>query len=420
MRKASLKTRRIPAAGRAQAAFTLIELPAARRGFTLIELLVVMVIIALLIGLLLPALSRAKEEARKTQCRSNLRQIGLAMGIYAADNSGWTPEMGGGRWNSTGRFGNWHQIIDPINPSPQMWPPTIEEAPDIVFGTFYNNGEIGSIHATCSQPQPWLTSVSRPSRPIGLGLLWAGGYLTSKGSLVLYCPSNNAGLYMKEQRYDQMIRHDADEPFWTSGGQVVRGDDDGIGDTSTWGGAGHERCGWIDTNGNPHAYWGTQAGYCYVATNYSMRVAKIRLRTYPSASDSYLPYATRLDEVGSMAVLSDTLELTHPIDGWDDVANLTGYPRFDHAVMQDVPREYYLVLKAYQNINHDHAYNVLFADGAVKTFNDGANALYNNIGYWANTIRNYGGVFSFASPLGRPVLDGYAFTPFLDTAYAQD
>jgi len=67
-----------------------------RKAFTLIELLVVMVIIALLIGLLLPALARAKEEARKTQCRSNLRQIGLGIEMYANDNGGWSPEIAGG------------------------------------------------------------------------------------------------------------------------------------------------------------------------------------------------------------------------------------------------------------------------------------------------------------------------------------
>jgi prepilin-type N-terminal cleavage/methylation domain-containing protein len=53
-----------------------------QRGFTLIELLVVIAIIAILIALLLPAVQAAREAARRTQCRNNLKQIGLALHNY--------------------------------------------------------------------------------------------------------------------------------------------------------------------------------------------------------------------------------------------------------------------------------------------------------------------------------------------------
>lgn len=63
-------------------------------GFTLIEILVIIGIIGLMAALLIPALSRAKEQARMTLCRSNMRQVGLGFLMYADDNRDYLPWPG--------------------------------------------------------------------------------------------------------------------------------------------------------------------------------------------------------------------------------------------------------------------------------------------------------------------------------------
>ena len=73
-----------------------------RCGFTLIELLVVVAIIALLISILLPSLARARGQARQTVCLANLRQVGLALDMYASGARDTYPTWS--RWHVWGYY----------------------------------------------------------------------------------------------------------------------------------------------------------------------------------------------------------------------------------------------------------------------------------------------------------------------------
>jgi len=329
-----------------------------KRAFTLIELLVVMVIIALLVGLLLPALARAKEEARKTQCRSNLRQIGLATMMYASDNGGYLATTYGSAAGLSYEAMNWaevategHVVNALIMPEPLQW----------------------KVDARCN-----------PARPTGLGLVWASGYLTQKGTQVLYCPSSHPGPIAKDDHQDKTIEYDEDVPFFTSRGRVFMGDDDYIGtwvpDVAGEAPDGHGPCPYTDAanlsligchtpTGHP-GMW-NDARVCVALTNYSMRLGHSILER-PSgagATGPYLPLAYKLEEHPSEGVIADNVDL------WVGLNHVHhgGGSGHEHDIMD---------FRLHSVLNHDSAWNVLFADGSVKTYgnaNDTARVIYHHL-----------------------------------------
>ena len=93
-----------------------------QKGFTLIELLVVIAIIAVLIALLLPAVQQAREAARRTQCKNNLKQIGLALHNYHDTFSQFPSGFGVTARNSSGgeRWGHsqWVTLLPYVDQAP--------------------------------------------------------------------------------------------------------------------------------------------------------------------------------------------------------------------------------------------------------------------------------------------------------------
>jgi len=379
-----------------------------KKGFTLIELLVVMVIIALLVGLLLPALARAKEEARKTQCRSNLRQIGLAIKMYSGDNGNYAPMMIGAGYLSSAD--GWYQ---------EIWDYDAEWNTPTIYAFGIIPRAIGPTPENVLVPQdtPWLVSKTTPGQASGLGLLWSGGYLTSKGAQILYCPSNNSSKYVKENRWDKYMRYDSAEPFWTSGGQIMRGNNNSLGEPAA--GWGNWNKYGIDDYTDP---WSnsflTGGGFSNVLVNYTSRqhMPSMRKATQHGQHGIY-PMAIKLREAGGIGLVSDALEIFGI--GFSETPSGTG-------------NELYTNARNYMVTNHDNSYNVLFTDGAVKTFGDGAsNVMHAAVNMWmgqgdytgcANTSAIDCFWWTWRQPAGgklwESMLEHGIWKPYLDTAYA--
>jgi prepilin-type N-terminal cleavage/methylation domain-containing protein/prepilin-type processing-associated H-X9-DG protein len=117
-----------------------------RRGFTLIELLVVIAIIAILAAILFPVFAKARENARRASCQSNMKQIGLGIMQYTQDYDEMYPRRIFNQGAPSGFQPIWAQVIQPYIKSAQLFQcPSNGNAKSHFTQTAQNNGQYPAI-----------------------------------------------------------------------------------------------------------------------------------------------------------------------------------------------------------------------------------------------------------------------------------
>ena len=376
------------------------------------------------------------------------------MKMYSSDNNDWTPAAYGNNTRATspvvqhyalawGTQGNpesslsysWQSLHSPFM---YMFP---------MFDGRLDHQEYGDglVKADPSDVEdPWYIDASGTPQPYpsapgagmvnGIALLYVGGYLTQKGAAVLECPSKsgypgnieNILLGVSSnftatqarvliQTCKDRVAFDSDEPFWTTTGRAAWSDGDGIGEmgfngytsglgsvfyyrgnegrrlSADWkgGGLAADACDLSDD-------WENN---CSIVGSYQVRPDNTRWMTYNS-------YETQT--IGGQAVASDAVWGFFPRSNRIRFNPGSGY-------------EYYSLVSTDADVktsawiaSHDASYNVLFTDGAVKTFADGGRQMYKDL--YNAAIRKGN---SEASSITLQDM-GTLFEIYFDPLYAQD
>ena len=248
-----------------------------RKGFTLIELLVVISIIALLMAILMPALARVRAIAREVVCRSNFKQHGLAIEMYASNNNGylnvgWIPgglggfshqwvmdflpyygdiklltcpsakKYKGGAGGFYGEtFGAWSYISIGSTPTPPLTPENGYGLGSYGINEFVSNTPTPLVVGFGTADEWWRTANVRGADnvPVILDSLWAGGFprsgtqtppdyrdedpsLTALNFIRLHCIDRHSG-HIDALFLDSSARRVGLKELWTF--EWFRGDD---------------------------------------------------------------------------------------------------------------------------------------------------------------------------------------------------
>lgn len=145
-----------------------------RKGFTLIELLVVIAIIAILAAILFPVFAQAREQARSTSCLSNMKQLGLALKMYAQD---YDEEYPMGTYDGPR---NWEVNLD-VDPSTQCLDSYTTNGAGPLKWKGFNPGDGGPVYTGCAYGAEFYRT---------LMAVQMGPYIKNKQ--IWYCPSDKA------------------------------------------------------------------------------------------------------------------------------------------------------------------------------------------------------------------------------------
>ena len=354
-------------------------------AFTLIELLVVVAIIAILAAMLLPALSAAREKARRSSCVNNLKQMANAFGAYTGDYSGYLPSHPGwpGRDVTWCRRGSSYADSVPVWESPcnashssGAWVEckypyrylftkykdrsgTREVRCDTVYNAQWRTFGVANV------PSSTIMLGELNNAPVGLGYLLTCGYVGDVG--LFYCPSS-----------DNMLPDVFGAP-----GPAYR-----VGDWKTLGGMGAETFLFGDYNKCKLAATTTQAVSHY---NYRNMPLAVWTPWHRWLDDNYRricatkpavmarvsqPMFRTPRELAGRALVCDTFSKGTSTDGLGN--------KIDKAFVYNKPVENSATFPGYGIRGHRTAYNVLYGDGHAAPGGDPRESFIWHTQGWGN------------------------------------